>query len=116
MTSFLDDFESCAWEMEVSGTNSFADGVYHKLNKKLMVSRYPMYVNIRDRDIVIAWDGRYNHWWITDEAHAGINNGYFWFAQEKEGCPGNDKIVVRRAGTDEVVDTAKVFPLEKGNN
>ena len=60
-------------------------------------------------DEVISWDSHWGHWWITNLKHAGENYGTAWLQQDdRDSCPGSEKMIVRRSGTDELIDDVTI--------
>ena len=48
---------------------------------------------------------------MTEKQNAGKNSGYAWLQQDdKDNCPGSGNVIVRRGGSDDVVDNASVIP------
>ena len=68
----------------------------------------PLYVN---EDNVIAWASHWGHWWIQDSDIAGKNQHGYWLQQDdKDNCPGSEKVIVRRSGTDTVQKNVTITP------
>ena len=93
----------------ISGLN----GIYHKQGRHMAVAGRPLYIKNDDDNTVIAWDGRWKHWWITDKENMGTNSGYAYFQQDQDDhCPGFGDVTIRRAGTDLNIPSAKIEVLE----
>ena len=101
-------------EIRVSGLGSQLNGVYHKQELQLSVWGRPLYVKNGDQNTVLAWDGRWRHWWLTSYSLRGTNTGYAWFQHQDHNdfCPGRHEVVVRRSGTNEEIRTAKLDMIE----
>ena len=68
----------------------------------------PLYVN---EDNVIAWASHWGHWWIQDSEDAGKNRHGYWLQQDdKDNCPGSEKVIARSSGSDRVQGNATITP------
>mgnify|MGYP001208999862 FL=1 len=68
----------------------------------------PLYMKGKE---VISWDSHWGHWWITNLRLAGENSGNAWLQQDdRDSCPGSEKVIVRRSGTDDVMDDVSIIP------
>ena len=84
------------WPNNLLGLGSY-DGVFMKQD---IGQQKPLYVK---DDKVIAWASHWGHWWIQDSEDAGKNQDGYWLQQDdKDSCPGSEKVVVREGGSDRV--------------
>ena len=84
------------WPNNLLGLGSY-DGVFMKQD---IGQQKPLYVK---DDKVIAWASHWGHWWIQDSNDAGKNQDGYWLQQDdKDSCPGSEKVVLREGGSDRV--------------
>ena len=106
-------YDTCPWDLEVKGLNQY-NGTYHRQRPDRFVAGRPSYRNVDDKNLVVAWDGRYNHWGFTDLKKAGTNTGFAYMESPDNRCPGGNGTVIKAAGSDELIIGASL--LTSGSN